>query len=167
MDFRSWIAIRPPITATATDDDAPPLHDGRPSTCNDAVGHSLAGLAVGLRGCGHRLTRPPQLCRGPRMPVHCNPPGRAPAETWISEAGLRSEPQSPPVPLTTMRHRFMTVAQVRAVHLGELDRKFRPTGWGVVTGKLAGVLVADFDGEIALTTDLMGCDDDFASKQSQ
>lgn len=36
-----------------------------------------------------------------------------------------------------------TVEQLR-----EWGRKFRPDGWGLVTGKLAGIVVVDFDGDM-------------------
>jgi hypothetical protein len=37
--------------------------------------------------------------------------------------------------------------------LREWDRRFRPERWGLVTGRLAGIVVADFDGELGI--DLM------------
>ena len=57
--------------------------------------------------------------------------------------------KSPCVPWKAFQRRNPTDEEIR-----EWDRKFRPTGWGVVTGRLAGIVVADFDGDDG--TNLLG-----------
>ena len=50
--------------------------------------------------------------------------------------------KKPCVRWKTCQERLPTVEQLRA-----WDRKFDPERWGVVTGALAGIVIADFDGE--------------------